>query len=202
MRQDEQQSLLGGIAYRASMNTRLLLLTSLVAGSLTSLRAADDYEQHIRRFASNTPPNTVQAAVRTLRQAGTNAFPALLAHLGDKAPAERNTFQRAQVRQTPDGKFEIAVPTIGDACFDLLQTQVEGAWPKGYRRYHVLSPETARDWLTRHRGLSLQQLRIDAARESLERAEADTPKAGESSFHKQTLEFLRKNLDEAKRNAA
>ena len=184
------------------MNTKHLALTLLarVVGSLASSAGAEDYEQHIRHFASNTPPDKVRAAVRTLRQAGTNAFPALLAHLDDKSPAERNTFQRAEMKRGRDGKLEIAVPTIGDACFDLLQGQIEGAWPKGYTDYHILSPQTVRDWLSRHRGLSLRQLRIEAAQQSLNRAEADTPKAGASDFHKKTLEFLRKNLDDAKQN--
>lgn len=185
------------------MDTRLLLVTvlALVAVSLQSSGGAEDYELQIRHLASNTPPNTVRAALQVLREAGTNAFPSLLANLDDTTPAERTTFQRAEVRRGRDGKVEIAVPTIGDACFNLLQGQIEGEWPKGYRGYYVLSPKTARDWLAHRRGLTLQQLRIEAAQESLKRAEADSSKPGASDFHKQTLEFLRKNLDEANRSA-
>jgi len=183
------------------MSTRVLLraVFVVVLASLTSTLGAEDYEQHVRHLAPNTAPDTIREAVRALREAGTNAFPTLLAHLGDKAPAERRIFQRDVLEH---GTFHAATPTIGGVCFDLLQGQIEGNWPKGFRHYYVLTAATARDWLARHRGLSLQQLRIEAARQSLRRAEADTPKTGETRFHKETLDFLRKNLDDAKRNAA
>jgi len=173
------------------MNTPPLTIgLLLLAGILTTTFGADDYERHIQQFASNTPPAKIQAALQALRTAGTNAFPALLAHLKDIAPAEPSFFQGSAA----------GTPTIGRACFGLLQGQIEGNWPKGFRDYYVLSPETAREWLASHRGLSLQQLRIEAAQQSLKRAEADTPNRKESEFHHQTLKFLRQNLEEAKRN--
>jgi len=172
-------------------------MTLLLFGAVLLLSgcAAPDYEEHIRHFASNTPPDTVRAAVQVIEKAGTNAFPTLLAHLEDKSPAEATAFQEQALG--PNG--EIGRPTIGSACFGMLQGQIEGNWPKGFQHYYVLSPQTIRDWLARHADLSLQQLRLAAAQESLGRAEADAPKDGESEFHQQTLEFLRKNLEEARR---
>src|SRR5262245_25790395 len=154
------------------MNARLSSIgLTLFLGSLTPTIGAEDYEQHIRHFASNTPPAKVEAALRTLREAGTNSFPALLEHLKDNALAEPRFFTRAVGKLGPDGTFLPATPTIGDACFDLLQDQIEGTWPKGFRDYYVLTPETVGDWLARHSGLSLQQLRVEAAQQSLSRAE-------------------------------
>jgi hypothetical protein len=175
------------------MNTlRILVLFTLISGGVVSCLSAEDYHQLIRNFAANTSRNKIQSAVKAIKDAGTNAFPALLAHLKDKAPAEISFF----------GGDNILPPTIGTACFNLLQGQVEGVWPKGYRDYHTLSPKTVRDWIARNQGLSLQQLRVEAAQQSLARAEADSPKKPDSDFHKRILGFLRKNLEEAKQNAA
>jgi hypothetical protein len=176
------------------MNSRLLLpvLLVLVDGGIASSLASEDYQQHIRHFASNTPPEKVRAAIQAIRKAGTNAFPALLAHMKDKEMAESSSFQGARM----------FTPTVGTACFELIQRQIEGDWPKGYRDYHALSAETIRDWLARHAGLSLPQLRIEAAQQSLNRAVADAPKKANSGWHKETLKFLEENLAEAKQAAA
>jgi len=160
--------------------------------------SAENYEQHIQRFASNTPPETVRTALRTLEQAGTNAFPALLANLRDRTPAARDFFQRAEGSFVTNGIFKPAIPTVGDACFGLLQSQIEGNWPKGFRHYYVLSPANAGEWLARYKGLPLQRLRVEAAQQSLRRAEADASKKKSDNFHQQTLKFLRQNLEDAR----
>ena len=186
------------------MTRRLLLssLAALVAGCSTAPNDGDRYEQLVRQFAADMPPDTAQAAMAALRQAGTAAFPALLAHLNDATPAAPGVFQRAELRRESGGTYTAVAPTIGDACFDVLQGQIEGVWPKAYRDYYVVSKQSVHQWLARRPGATLQQLRIDAAQEALRRAEAETPKAGESDFHTQALEFLRKKLEDATRNPA
>jgi hypothetical protein len=168
------------------------MLLVLVSGGIASALGAEDYHQNVRNLAADTPREKIQVAVKAIKDAGTNAFPVLLAHLQDKKRAEPLFFQGDSAR----------APTIGDACFDLLQWEIEGAWPKGFRDYYTLTPKNVRNWLAEHSGLSLQQLRVEAAQQSLARAVDDTPKKKDSEWHKKELEFLRRNLEEAKQNAS
>jgi hypothetical protein len=145
----------------------------------------EDYDVHIRNLAFNSSPQSIRTALKALVDAGTNAFPTLIAHLNDQELASP-TFQAATAKR----------PTIGDACFDILQQQVEGAWPKAYRDYCVLSPGTTPRWLARHAAKPLRELRIEAARESLGRAEKDSNTRRDFTLHQQTLNFLRGHLHE------
>lgn len=176
------------------MKPQLLVVVVLILASvgILSSQGAEDYHQHVRNFAANTPREKIQNSVRAIKDAETNAFPVLLLHLQDTKPAEPLFFQGDSVR----------APNIGDACFDLLQWQIEGAWPKGFRDYYTLTPKNVRDWLAKHSGLSLQQLRVEAAQESLARAVDDAPKKKDSDWHRKELDFLRKNLEDAKQNAS
>src|SRR4029078_207008 len=112
---------------------------------------------------------TVASAIAVLESAETRAFPALLAHLEDNTKAS-STFQRAVMEVAASGNATLHHPTIGEACFDLIQSQVEGNWPKAYRQYYVLSPQNVVSWWQSRRDRLLQELKIETARASLAQA--------------------------------
>jgi hypothetical protein len=138
------------------------------------------------------PWNRCPKGVPTRISAGTKAFPVLVAHRGDIAKAS-HVFQRVVFDVDASGNATFHLPTIGDACFDVLQAQVEGEWLKGYRQYHVLSPETVAEWWELHKTKSLRELRLETARLSLEAARKDFRK-DRAPFHKQAVEFFEKHL--------
>ncbi|HEV2293057.1 MAG TPA: hypothetical protein VGR35_04325 [Tepidisphaeraceae bacterium] len=129
--------------------------------SSTPADARHDYERHIRRLSAKARPADSTASWRALKAAGTDAFPALIAHFRDRAIAAES-LQGATLNPS----------TVGDACFDLIQMQIEGAWPKSLEDFHVLTPENTREWLAAHAGLTLDEMRRVASERAVARAEA------------------------------
>jgi len=150
-----------------------------------------EYEQHIQKLAFGTPTEQIEIAISALESAGPAAYPALVGHLKDSTRA-------ADDFQTQDVLWDLGHPSIGDVCFDIIQGQVEGRWPKGYRQYYVLTPQNTKRWLDAHKGLSLRELRIAAAQESLRRAESEIRHNTANDFQKGMIKFLRDNLQEAR----
>src|SRR6478672_11259254 len=99
----------------------------LVAGSTLPVRATDDFAGYVVQLAATNPEREAVRAERALIEAGRKAFPTILAHLDDSAPLQPRLANRA-VRGTP---------TVGGRCFDLLQVQIEGNWPKGFRQFYI-----------------------------------------------------------------
>src|SRR5687767_14802240 len=124
-------------------------------------REARAFERHVRDLSERASEAESVEAWRALSAAGTAAFPTLVAHF-DHAEVAAEGLRGATGTPT----------TVGEACFNLLQMQVEGRWPKSLREYHVLSRENAEAWLAERRGMTLAELRLAAAREALEKAEA------------------------------
>ncbi len=149
-----------------------------------------EYEQRIRKFAFGTPSEQIEIAISALESAGPAAYPTLVAHFKDSTRA-------ADRFQVQDVLWDLGHPSIGDVCFDIIQGQIEGRWPKGYRQYYVLTPENTKRWLDVHEGLSLRELRIAAARESLRRAESEIRPRTANDYQKGVPEFLRQNLQKA-----
>jgi hypothetical protein len=116
---------------------------------------------------------------------------ALVGHLEDSARA-------ADYFRVQDVLWDLGHPSVGDVCLGIIQGQIEGHWPKGYRQYHVLTPESTKRWLEAHQGLSLRELRIAAAQESLRRAESEIRPRTADDYQKNVLTFLRDNLQKAK----
>lgn len=170
------------------------LVSFFFLGVWVSCCEADDHEQHIKRLAAGTSNERIVKSLRTLEAAGTTAYPALIANLTNRTPAEPRYFQRDTGEVTIEGNMRVHLPTIGDVCFGILQGQIEGNWPKGFRRYYVLSPRTARTWLNANRELTLQQLRQVSRETSLRRAEADLSKGPSDELLKKTVTFLRNEL--------
>lgn len=164
--------------------------------SLVGCEPEPTYEKCVQRLAAGTPQEQIKKALKVLDAAGRDAFPTLISHFSDTTPAEPTTFPRDIVEIGPDGSIRPYRPTVGEVCFDLLQGQVEGNWPKAYRQYYVLSPDNAQQWLAAHQGMTLEQLRMVAARESLQRAEEDASDVPAMAY---IVEFLRENLVRAER---
>jgi hypothetical protein len=110
-------------------------------------------------------------AILLLSGAKTEAFPALIKHLGDKTPASVEFFGFKDIQcapqTTPCPPWE---RTIGEACFDIIHSEVEGNWPKAYRSHYTLTAENVGKWWESRRTMSLKDLQLDAANTSLEHA--------------------------------
>jgi hypothetical protein len=131
-----------------------------------------EYERAIEDLAEGKDTQTVDRAILVLVKAKTQAFPALIKHVSDKTPASYEHFGLRDIRclqeKTPCPPWP---PSIGEACFELIQSQIEGNWPKAYRSYYVLTAGNVGEWWEPRRTMSLKDLQLDAARTSLERAQ-------------------------------
>jgi hypothetical protein len=153
-------------------------------------QAGESYEAAIAALAANSNAQRVAKAMATLERAGTEAFPALLAHLNDTTTASE-VFQRA----VQDVYGNVPSPTIGEACFDLVQGQIEGNWPKGLRQYYALSRANIVSWWYARKEKSLKDLRIEAALTSLTMARR---RRGTSRYDPGAVRFLEKHLREVR----
>jgi hypothetical protein len=151
-----------------------LLLTVFSACRNTDARLSaitPEYERAIQDLAEGKDPQTVIRAIQVLSNAKTQPFPALIEHLSDKTPASFEFFGLRAVQcapqTTPCPPWQ---PTIGEACFEIIQSEVEGNWPKAYRSYYTLTAGNVREWWESRRTMSLKDLQLDAATTSLDRA--------------------------------
>ncbi len=130
-----------------------------------------EHERAIQDLAEGKDPQTVKTAVQLLSDAKTQAFPALIKHLSDKTPASVKYFglrdKQCVPQTTPCSPWQ---PTIGEACFEIIQSEVEGNWPKAYRSHYILTAENVGEWWESRKTMSLKDLQLDAATTSLERA--------------------------------
>ena len=130
-----------------------------------------EYERAIQDLAEGKDPQTVKTAIQVLSDAKTEAFPALIKHLSDKTPASGEYFGLRDImclsQTTPCSPWQ---PTIGEACFEIIQSEVEGNWPKAYRSHYTLAAGNVGEWWESRKSMSLKELQLDAAKTSLERA--------------------------------
>jgi hypothetical protein len=161
--------------------------------SQASPKTVDDHEQYenaVAAFRDGSTLETVKRAIATLNAGGTQAFPVLVAHLGDSRKAV-DYFQTA----TGYGADAAIRPTVGDACFGILRRQVEGAWPKAYRDYYLLTPQKAAAWWEKRKAMSLHDLRLEAAQKSFDAARKDFERH-KSRISKHAVDFLTAHLKE------
>jgi len=157
---------------------------------------SDRFERDIDNLTAANPLEKSRASLDALEAAGIDAFPALVAHLNDHRKAQPSFFGRDAVDVLPSGESRVHEPTMGEACFDIIQGQVEGNWPKDFRDYYALTPENVHDWLVAHRGLTLAQLREAAKQESLRRVRTDLQTHPTSDRLRSIDRFLRKPFEE------
>lgn len=161
-----------------SFITLLLTVFSACRATNAPLSSGDvsaitpEYEQAIQDLAEGKDEKTVLGAVQLLSRAKTQAFPALIKHVSDKTPASYDVFGIRDIlclhEKTP---CPPSPPSIGEACFEIIQTEVEGNWPKAYRTHYILTAENVGEWWESRRTMSLKDLQLDAAKTSLERAQ-------------------------------
>ena len=153
------------------------------------------YETAIASLSENSDAAQVAGAIADLESAGTKAFPALLAHLNDTARASV-VFQGALMEVDAKGNvMGLHHPTIGEACFALIQNQVEGNWPKAYRQYYVLSPKDVISWWEARKAKPLKALQLETAQASLTQARQ---RRGKSGYSREAVRFLEGHLRELK----
>lgn len=139
-----------------------------------------DFDALIEKLCAGSSQEEMVTARQQLLDAGNGAFPALLARLTDGTPAHQN-LQGAFT--TPE--------RLGNVCFDLLQYQIEGAWPKSMRHYHVLNMSNVADWLIEHRSKTLDEMRLIAIQQAISKAHADIEADVEAAHARDLIEFLR-----------
>jgi hypothetical protein len=138
------------------------------------------------------------ASLKRLKEAGPAAFPALAAHLDDSTLAG-SFFQGDVAGQSGEGAMRRRRPTIGEVSFEIIQEEIEGAWPKAFRSFYVLSAPSARDWIQAHKGLTLYQMQMLSREESLRRAQAELSHAPADAAVKLAVQFLNEEVIAIKR---
>ena len=155
----------------------------------TYLAITPEYERAIQDLAEGNDPETVKTAILLLSHAKTQAFPALIKHLSDKTPASFEYFGLRDIQCAPQTTpCSPRQPTIGEACFEVIQSEVEGNWPKAHRSHYTLTAGNVGEWWESRRTMSLKDLQLDAAESSLERARHQ----GDAD----TIRFLQEHLKE------
>lgn len=147
---------------------------------------SDDPAQNIRWLSVGTPEKQVDRAYSSLVASGAAAFPALIKGLENRTPAD-NRFQRAVVEISPDGSRHPYTPTVGNVCFDILQLQIEGEWPKRMAAYYVVTPE----WIREHASAGLPELRDLAVDEALRRAKGQNDNQAVAFFEERLRDIRR-----------
>ena len=148
--------------------------------------------QQIELLASGVPIHKTSSAIKEFESAGLDGFPALTAHLDNPVRAAQHFVSEGLARDSNGNPIPYK-PSIGTACFELLQGQIEGVWPKGYRSYQVLNPSNIREWLAMRKDKSLQELRLECATNSLNTARRDNNK-NPSDWTRRCVKFFAENL--------
>lgn len=141
------------------------------------------FEQAVTELAVGNDDKTVAKAIDQLREAGTKAFPVLISNVSDTSIAS-STLQEATTGRT----------TVGDACFGILQMQVEDAWPKSLRKFHALNRNNVTKWWSTRKSKSLRELRLEAAQNSLSAAKKALNER-DSEETRDSIRFIEKRLE-------
>lgn len=148
----------------------------------------DDFSGVIRQLADDAREEDAIRALKVLSDAGIRVFPSLIAHFDDE-----------QLIHPRLNAFEVLGDlTVGWLCFVILQDQIEGNWPKGFRQFYILTPDNAKQWLDKHKGLSLRELQVISREESLRRAELALA-ASPGDFMSSAVKFLRQQVEGLKK---
>jgi hypothetical protein len=159
------------------LNVKIKLLLIIYNIALITSAYSEVTESAIKKaldsLVEGTPKVQIEKALNIIKAANLQAFPYLIKHLGDSRRASYRDFARDRVDvDSITGRMKAHHPTIGDVAFDLIQGAIEGNRQKGYTNLYALTPQNVHDWLAKRKGYTLQQLRVAAAQESLEKANA------------------------------
>ena len=173
--------------------------------ALTLLLTSNDYDSYdslIDDLAGDR--KTALESHAKLKMAGTAAFPALLARIHDETIIDSGLFQAEVMKKTNEGEWVLARPTIGLVAFETIRNQIESTWPKGgIRKHYALNKQNVEIWLTKHKGLSITQMRIRATVDSMDALSREIETEGITEGRIDNFSFLRdrlsKILDDAKK---
>ncbi|MEI7751095.1 MAG: hypothetical protein WCJ71_03290 [Candidatus Omnitrophota bacterium] len=149
---------------------------------------SNDYDQYSKNLAAGVE---VEASLNALGKGGVDAFPAILTQLHNNKPLGFTGFEKDIVAISPDGSWHPHSPTIGEACFDIIQGQIEGNWPKGFRRFYVLTSDNLTAWLDAHKDQTLEELRVEVRETSLRNAEKELAGKPGDEFLEKVIKFLK-----------
>lgn len=146
------------------MNNRgTIVLLFISLASMAYAQGEIRYDHMISDLAAS--PKRAKKAQAELLKAGKEAFPHLASRLTDETKIKAGIFNyRSRGMKTLDGKITIATPTIGEVAFDIIQRQIEGIRPI---HHLALTPSNAKEWVRRNAHLSLSEMQLNAAKDSL-----------------------------------
>ena len=150
-------------------------------------------DQLISQLASDDESEASGAYV-TLQERGVDAFPALISRLDDETNANYDAFQNPLLMSKTERGWVTYKPKVGDVAFLMIQRQIEGTWPKGFRHHYAITSATARSWLTKHEGLALEKLQLLATTKSLSTLAEEIAQDGLNETNRNCLEFLTARL--------
>ena len=137
---------------------------------------------------------TASAAYDLLESRGVDACPALVLRLDDKTNANYDAFHNPDVMVKTNRNWAIYKPKVGDVIFFLIQRQIEGSWPKGFQHHYALTHRNAKNWLTKHKGLTLRQLQLLATTDSLSSVARKIAANPHDDVNSKCLAFLTERL--------
>lgn len=158
---------------------------------------ADGYAKVFETFVEGKSDDEVSKAEIVIREAGVEAYPALLAHLEDKRLVVENWFVSEKMSSDASGHFPRA--TVGGACFKILHQEIEGYWPLSYERFYAVRRDNVKQWVEAHKGQTLDQMSESALMESLRWAEAELALHPDDTDVKGAVEYLRERKEMLRR---
>lgn len=162
----------------------MLSLSSLLAGCTTGADQTD-FSLVIDSLSAEHSREESLAAHHTLVAGGVNAFPALLNRLDDDMTSHIE-FQGAVVPYTP--------PPIGQVCFDILRSQIEGSWPKGFRKHRILDRTNISQWIEEHASQTLTEMRVAVLTQAIRNLELEVGTELSSEEASKLLDFLHEKM--------
>ncbi|MAS92886.1 MAG: hypothetical protein CMO55_06775 [Verrucomicrobiales bacterium] len=169
----------------------LTIIALVFASPVAPAQESDKYEQAILKLRKGHDRDEALQAQEFLRSSGKDAFPTLLKYLYSTEPAAGFTYPRAV--ETKEG--QPYQPTLGDAVFLLMQDAIEGNRPRGFRQFYVITWEKIEQWLSEHADLSLEEMQIAAARESMQLIEQKKP-FDQESMYQMALDHIQQRIAE------
>ena len=159
---------------------------------------ADDgqsYERAVASLAAGHKDATVMAGHETPRGGGNQG----VSGADRTCQGHGQGCSRYFEEEATDQFGNIEQPTVGDVCYRLVRHEVEGAWPKGFRDYQVLTKENVTSWWDKHRTKTLHEMRLETVRISLDRAKKELEKV-KSETTEAAVQFLTARLKTLQEN--
>jgi len=109
-----------------------------------------DFSNLVDTLSAEHSRDEALAAHRELVDGGKQAFPTLLKRMDDETITHIEFLGSVSTTDPPP---------IGQVCFEILQMQIEGQWPKGFRSFHVLNKTNIAQWVKTNSSQSLAEMR-------------------------------------------